>query len=117
MSVIADFTVPVDRFALKDTLPEVPTVKVEFERVVSHSQKWVLPFLWVYGDDLQTFDERTRRDSTVVSATVTDEFSNARLYDIQWSARIKAIINSIFDRDGTLVEASGSADSWDISVR
>ncbi|MFB6198781.1 MAG: helix-turn-helix domain-containing protein [Halobacteriaceae archaeon] len=117
MSVIADFTVPVGKFALKDTLPEVPTIKVEFERVVSHSQEWVMPFLWVYGDDLQTFDELTRRDPTVVSVTVTDEFSNARLYDIRWSADIKRIINSIFDRDGSLVEASGSADSWNLSVR
>lgn len=117
MSIVADFTVPADAFALRETLPEVPAVEVEFERVVSHSQEWVMPFLWVYGDDLSTFHERAERDPTVASMTRSDSFSDARLYVVQWTDRIEAIINGIFDRDGTLVGASGSADTWNLSVR
>ncbi|MFB6112664.1 MAG: helix-turn-helix domain-containing protein [Halodesulfurarchaeum sp.] len=117
MSIAAEFTVPVNQFALKATLPEVPDVQVEFERVVSHSQEWVMPFLWVYGDALSSFHERIKEDPTVTSVTLSDEFSDARLYTVTWSERVETIINSIFDREGTLVKASGSSNTWELAVR
>ncbi|MFB6110853.1 MAG: helix-turn-helix domain-containing protein [Halodesulfurarchaeum sp.] len=117
MSIVAEFTVPADGFALKATLPAVPTVEVEFERVVSHSQEWVMPFLWVYGEDLSPFHERIERDPTAVSVTLSDAFADARLYVVQWSERIETIINGIFDRDGSLLAARGSAETWELTVR
>lgn len=117
MSIVADFTIPASQFALGETLTAVPEANVEFERIVTHSQEWVMPFLWVRGDDLDAFDEALRADSSVESATLTDDFGDVVLYQLKWSDAVTETINAIFDRAGTLIEASGSAESWDITVR
>jgi hypothetical protein len=39
MSVVGEFTVPANQFVLGETLQAVPSVTVEFERVVTHSQE------------------------------------------------------------------------------
>lgn len=117
MSIVANFTVPSDQFALDSTLEAVPGASVEFERIVTHSQEWVMPFLWVESRNLDAFHREIRDDPTVKDATVTDEFEQVVLYRILWAEEIKRIVNAIFDRDGTLVEAVGSATSWEITVR
>ncbi|PSP46221.1 bacterio-opsin activator, partial [Halobacteriales archaeon QH_1_68_42] len=47
MSVIAELRIRTSEFALGQTLEATPDVRVEFERVVTHSQEWIMPFLWV----------------------------------------------------------------------
>lgn len=106
MSVVAELSVPTGRFVLEDTLWAAPGVNVEFERVVTHSQEWVMPFLWVSGDGLDAFDRAIHGDETVADATVTDEFSregyqSVALYRVQWSESVERTVNVIFDRRGT----------------
>lgn len=39
VSIVADFSVPSNQFALGATLESVPDADVEFERIVTHSQE------------------------------------------------------------------------------
>lgn len=122
MSVVADLTIPTTQFALRDSLAAAPNVDVEFERMVTHSQEWIMPFLWVSGGDLDRFEEEVADDSTVIDATITDEFELAEddrivLYQIHWNDEIKRIVNTIFDQEGTLLEAIGQQNRWELKVR
>ena len=116
MSVLADLSIPAVQFALGDTLRSVPDIRVEFERIVSHSQEWVMPYLWVSGN-VEGFDRVVRDDETVEAATVSNEFDRVALYQFKWSDEVEGMINTIFDRHGTLVEAKGSSQEWDLTVR
>ncbi|MFC7079618.1 hypothetical protein [Halorussus caseinilyticus] len=49
MSTIAQLGVPAEAFALRETLPRVPDVEVEAERVVAHDEERVMPFVWAAG--------------------------------------------------------------------
>lgn len=117
MSIIADFTVPSSQFALGRTLQAAPETTVEFEQIVTHSQEWVMPFLWVSGEDLDAFRHEIDRDPTVRTATVSDEFERIVLYRVLWSESVERLINAIFDRSGTLIAAVGTDEEWKIHVR
>lgn len=117
MSVVADLGVPAGDFALRDALAAAPEVTVEFERVVTHSQEWIMPFLWASGEDLDRFDRAMHDDGTVARVSLANDFGQIRLYQIRWSDDVKGIVNTIFDREGTLVEAVARENRWELKVR
>ncbi|WP_135822398.1 helix-turn-helix domain-containing protein [Halostella litorea] len=117
MSIIAELTIPTSEFALGQTLQAIPDITVEFERVVTHSQEWVMPFLWVKTDDMETVHREITADPTVEEATVADQFDGVVLYQIRWSAEIRELINAIFDQSGVLIEGTANASNWDILVQ
>lgn len=117
MSVIAELRIRTSEFALGQTLEATPDVRVEFERVVTHSQEWIMPFLWVSGGDLDAFEQEIVRDPTVAESRIADRFDGVYFYQIRWSEDILALINGIFDQSGVLIEAAGSAKYWDVMVQ
>lgn len=117
MSVVANLSVPASEFALADALSAAPQVHVEFERIVTHGQEWIMPFLWASGEDLPAFDRAVHDDPTVDSAAVAQEFEEVLLYRFQWSDAVVRSVNAIFDQEGTLVEATGSDGEWELQVR
>jgi len=117
MSVVAELRIESSNFALGQTLQAVPGIEVEFERVVTHSQEWVMPFLWATGAELDAFEREISSDGTVTEFRVIDRFDNADLYQIKWSKDVRTLVNGIFDQSGVLVEGTGSAEAWDIVVQ
>ena len=117
MSVIADFTVGADAFVLAETLRATPTMTVEFERIVAHNREFVLPFIWVTGSEFEQFDHAITKDPTVESASVTDTFPETRLYKMQWVGDIVQTFDKLFDMEGTLLQAIGQDEEWELRVR
>ncbi len=50
MSSIAEFSIPADEFALRETLERLPEIAIEIDRVVVHDATHVLPFVWASGE-------------------------------------------------------------------
>lgn len=117
MSVVAEFTVPAEGFVLGEALAAAPDVTVEFERVVTHSREWVMPFLWARGEDLPAFDAALDEDPTVVEATVTDKSDGTVIYKVIWSEDVQELVDAVFDREGTLLEAVGADGVWHLRLR
>jgi predicted DNA binding protein len=117
MTVVAELTIPTREFVLGETLEARQEATVEFERIVTHSQEWVMPFLWVRTADFAAFETALRTDPTVATAKRAEDFDGVRLYQLEWADGILRQINQIFDKHGALVEATGSGDEWLIMVR
>lgn len=103
MTIVAELRIPAAQFALGDTLAARPEVAVEFERVVTHSQEWVMPFLWVSGDgqSLDEFPDLLARDPTVAESLRVRRFGGIDLYQIRWCAEIRQEINTISTKRGS----------------
>lgn len=119
MSTVGDFVVPADSLALAESLAAAPGLSAEFDRIVTHSREWVMPFLWVSGpdDEFDQFDAALATDPSVREFTVTDSFSGSRLYKMTWRRDVARVVDSVLDHEGTILEASGRRDSWELKVR
>lgn len=65
MSAVTEFAIPAADFALPRTFETVPDVRIEIERLATHSREWVMPFLWATSDDLDAVEGAVRADSSV----------------------------------------------------
>lgn len=119
MSVVGDFTVSAETFGLAESLREAPSLVAEFDRVVAHSRKWIMPFLWVTGPDeeFERFEAALTSDPSLHQSAVTDRFVDARLYKMTWSRDVARTVDAVLDHEGVILEATGQADEWHMKVR
>ncbi|WP_415379086.1 helix-turn-helix domain-containing protein [Halosimplex sp. TS25] len=119
MSVVGDFTVSAEAFALGDSLGAVPSITVEFDRVVAHSRDWIMPFLWASApeDAFEPFEGALAVDPSVAAFEATDAFTEARLYKMTWSREVARVVDLVLDHEGVVLEATGQADEWQLRVR
>lgn len=115
MSVIAEITVPADTFTL-GCIFEGRDVEIELERVVP-LQEDSLPLLWISGDDpaviKQTLREHPQIDA-VDQLTTTD---SKALFEVDWESDVDGLIQALRDTHAHVLEATGTADSWDFRLR
>ena len=117
MSIVGDFSVPAEAFALAQALSAVPEVTVEADRLASHSPKEVFPFLWARGGDLGRFSDALADDPTVIEAEVAEEMDGEVLYRVEWSDEFRDLVHEIIDHHAAVVEATARADRWDLRLR
>ena len=63
--VVAD--IPVEEFALRESLQAVPNLAVESQRVVEKDEDLVMPLMWVRGANGETVQTTLADDSSVSS--------------------------------------------------
>lgn len=117
MSVIAEFAVPADEFALSSTLEEAPDMIVEIERVVAHSDDRIMPFFWIRGGDYEEFEATVKDDPSVQDIKLLDEYDDGNLYRAQWTKNIESLVYAYLDLGATIIEATGRADEWELQMR
>ncbi|MFB6165899.1 MAG: bacterio-opsin activator domain-containing protein [Haloarculaceae archaeon] len=117
MSVVADFSVPAEAFCLGDALAAVPEATAELDRLVAHSPKYVMPFVWILDADCEAFAAAAAADPTVADAEVTDSFDDANLFQITWADEVAERLQSVLDHEGVVLEARGSDGEWRLWVR
>ncbi|WP_207586886.1 bacterio-opsin activator domain-containing protein [Halomontanus rarus] len=117
MSIVAEFTIGADGFALAETFRAVPDARIEAERVATHSREWVMPFCWMTGGDEAAFTDALENDPTVDSCRIIEADDGTTLYNIHWSDRIESLIDEIIDQHGIVLEASGGDGTWFLRLR
>lgn len=117
MSVIGDFTVPADSFALGDALAANPEMHVEADRLASHSRMEALPFVWVVGDGVEALRETILGDPSVESVTVADEMDGETLFRIGWNEEFLTLIDDMIDHHAAILRAEAADEQWSLRLR
>lgn len=117
MSIVGDFTIPSDAFALEAALSTVPEMSVEADRLASHSPKEVFPFLWATGGDFDRFRRALADDPAVTDVDVVDETDGEVLYRLEWGDDFCELIHDMVDHHAAIVEAAAQRDQWNLRLR
>ncbi|RBI58494.1 DNA-binding protein, partial [halophilic archaeon] len=67
MGTIAEFSIPVEEFALSETLDRLPEMVFTIDRVVARETDHVMPFVWVSEGDFETLTTALEGDSSVAN--------------------------------------------------
>lgn len=117
MSVIAEFTIPAESFALDRTFETVPDVTIEIERLATHSREWVMPFLWVSADDPESATAELREDRCIDELTVLHEGEDASYANVHWSEDVQSLVDRLVDQHGIMQEAEASDGTWYLKLQ
>lgn len=117
MSVVGDFRIPAGAFALEHALSAVPEMRVEADRMASHSPEEVMPFLWATGGDFEAFTDALGEDSIVDTASVADEVGEEVLYRVTWEERFRDLVHEMIDHHASILEATAREDHWRLRLR
>ncbi|USZ67627.1 helix-turn-helix domain-containing protein [Halorussus salilacus] len=115
MSVIAELAVPVDDFPLGRALAATPEMRVELERIVP-TGNGVLPFFWVWGDDVDAFVESVRDNPGIDRLTVLDRVDGGALVQAVWTDE-PGLIGGILASEATLLEVRRRDGVWLFRLR
>jgi len=117
MSVIAEFTVPADQFALYETLQSVPEMIVEVERIVAHGPTELMPYFWTSDGDHEAFERAARDDASVENLAKLDKLEEAVLYRANWVRNVETVIYAYTDTGAVLLDATGRSGQWELQLR
>ncbi|WP_227380831.1 helix-turn-helix domain-containing protein [Haladaptatus halobius] len=114
---VATFSIPADGFALGHALDAAPDITVKAERIAAHGTVWVMPCLWVAGDDLDAFDAALEADPTVDTIVMTEKFNEEGYYQVEWSDAVEQFINALIDTEGSILNAETHNGNWRLRIR
>ncbi|WP_306059519.1 helix-turn-helix domain-containing protein [Natronococcus wangiae] len=117
MSVLGEFTIHPADFALNHALSAVPEMIVEIERLVATTEERVMPYFWATGGDQDRFEAALVEDPSVTHTARIDRLDEAVLYRAEWTSNIETIIYAYVEMGATILEATGSNESWEIEMR
>jgi len=117
MSVVGDFTIPTEAFALEDALATVPSMTIEADHLASHSPQEVFPFLWASGGDFDRFLQALEDDPTVTTADIAEDTEDEVLYRLEWNDTFCDLIHEMIDHHAAIVNATAHADEWQLRLR
>lgn len=117
MSVIGDFRIPADTFALDHALSSAPEMAIEADRMATHSPREVLPFFWATGGDVEAFTRALADDPIVETVSVADEVDDEVLYRLRWDQEFHELIHEMIDHYATIVEAMAQDSHWRLRLR
>lgn len=117
MSIIAEFGIPSEEFALYETLVAVPEMVVEIERVVAHEPGRIMPLFWTRGDSHTEFEDAAADDSSVENITKLDESDDGVLYRAEWVRNVETVAYAYTETGATIIEATGQNERWNVQMR
>lgn len=115
MSVIVEFRIGGDRFALGEVLASMQGGRVEAERIVP-AGGCAMPNLWVDDGDRKAFESAARDHGAIESVTAHESGGGAALYRLDWRGDDDDLIRSISEAKGTILDAVGD-DGWEFRLR
>ncbi|NEU55878.1 bacterio-opsin activator domain-containing protein [Halorussus sp. MSC15.2] len=115
MSVIAELSVPVEEFPLGRALAATPDMEIELDRIVPTGDG-VLPFFWVWGDDVETFVSELADESGIDEVAMLDRVSDGALVRATWTDE-PGIVEAIVESEATLLEVARRDEVWKFQLR
>lgn len=117
MSIITEFTVPAESFALERTFDVVSDVSIEIERLATHSREWVMPFLVATGEDVEALEPALREDPSVEKVRTIDLNSEIGYFNVHWAEVVEQLVDRIVDQHGIMQEAEAIDGTWYLKLK
>ncbi|MFC7045991.1 helix-turn-helix domain-containing protein [Halobacteriaceae archaeon GCM10025711] len=115
MSVLLEFTVDNDDFALGEVLGSADVGVIELERIVP-SGETVMPFFWTERSGKAELEASVEGSDYIENLTVLDRVGDRTLYRVAWTGEYEDLIEGITATEGTILEARGN-EEWFFRLR
>lgn len=112
MALIVEFAVPLDNFALSQTLTAVQDTTLEIGRITVDSSDTVTASVWAYTTDFEALED----DPTVASVAVTSKTADERSYRMRWNEPIELLVHVLTAQEGSIIYATNTASMWILHV-
>lgn len=116
MSVIADFSIPANEFALGHLLEVRPGVKIRLESMIPTGES-VIPYFWVEEPDIDAVEEALSNSRLVEDVKVVDNVGDEALFRVTWSEEVNGVIDTIIKTHSVILGGTGHGDHWTFEVR
>ena len=116
MAVIAEFTIPTEEFALRETFDCRPDLVFEVERVVAHETAHVIPFVWASGGDLDGLTQVLDNDPSVDDIELLSDTDDERLYRLSWADEARVVGHMVIECEATIHQAVAASGQWTLRV-
>ena len=110
--VVAD--IPVEEFALYESLQAVPDLAVESQRVVEKGEGLVMPLIWVRSANGETVQAALDDDSSVHSANRIANYENESLYQMEWKRGVELAVQIMTEDESVILDLYGTSDGWQL---
>lgn len=117
MSVVAEFALPANDFALARTFETIPEVIVEVEPTVADPKDAVMPYVWAAEADSDAVGDALRADPTTTRVAELDRTEGGTLYRIEWAERVRETFESLLACDPVVLAGSATARGWEFRFR
>jgi predicted DNA binding protein len=108
--------IPANEFALRETLSEIPEVRIEAERVVQSGEDAVMPLLWVRNVEPERFENAIEDDPSVREYSLLSEFEGTYLYQMEWISEVDLVLQMLASARATILEAYGHNGRWYLRI-
>lgn len=115
MSVILEFTIAREAFALGQVVGGSTEGVVELERIVPVGGIDI-PFFWVRGVEESDLEERVAESDYIENLQLLDRVGDRSLYRVEWTGEYEDLIEGLTASESTILEASGD-EVWSFRVR
>lgn len=116
MSVLADFSLAAEGFALGEILEVRHGIEIRLESMVPTGDA-VIPYFWVETQDAAAVESALAESPLTTDVRVLDEAHGETLFRVSWSQDIDGLIDVLGDVDAVILEGRGHGDTWSFRGR
>jgi len=116
MATEATFAVPSDEFPLGTVFDQLPSVKVELERIIPQ-QDVVIPFFWVRGTEVDDIESAFDVHPGVKEIRLVDSVEDEHLLRVEWRLNYDSVLTAVTETEIPIINATGTNRQWTFEVR
>lgn len=116
MSVIVELTIPSEEFELGRILRVEAPTHITLETMVPLGGR-PTPFVRIENDTRETFEQSVRTHPSVDDIHLVSTHNEETLYALHWEPPEGSFFEGIERMNGSLLEATGTADIWSLELR
>jgi hypothetical protein len=116
MTVIATLDVAAADFTFGGALAANPGIEVRLERVIPLGSTFI-PYFWATDDTVEDIERALRAEADIESFSVVDSVNGEALVRVEWEEDLDGLLDAMAATDATILEATGSDDTWTFQLR
>lgn len=116
MALVVEYATDSDTFVIGRALGGTDGLVIELERVIPTGES-VVPYYWVWGDDLDVYEENLTSEPGIEEVDAIVRSDQGVLYRIDWHGETSATIHGLFDLEFTLLRGTCTTEGWEFEIR